>query len=99
MVVTRHLMKILLVLALFALYAWLCRKFYFLFEVDACLDAGGSFDYATGRCIGLPIGDLPPLARRAPFALWLVLLGLPALLVWGLFQVIWRALRYWGSAP
>jgi hypothetical protein len=94
--VTRYAGRVLLVLTLFALYVWLCRRFFIILEIDACLDAGGSFDYAAGRCVGPNAGDLPPLALRAPFSLWLLLLGLPALAVGGLDLSIKRLLQRWG---
>jgi hypothetical protein len=85
--------NIVLFLALFALYAWLCRRLFIILEVDACLDAGGSFNYAAGRCVGATPVDLAPLALLAPFALWLILLGLPALVVGGLHISIKQLLR------
>lgn len=94
----RKFVKVISIIALFVLYAWICLKFYLFLEVDACLDVGGSFDYATGRCLGSSIEHWPPLALRAPFLLWLVMLGLPALLVWGLYRFVGRVLRHWGIA-
>lgn len=88
--------RVLLALALFALYVWLCRWLFIIVEVDVCLDAGGSFDYASGRCVGLTPGDLPRPAIRAPLSLWLLMLGLPALAAGGLYFFIKRLLRRWG---
>jgi len=57
-----------------ALFWWLVR----FLEVDACLDAGGAIDAATGTCIETQPGEYLPLLER-PWPFWLITVLLPAI--------------------
>jgi hypothetical protein len=70
----RKLFQILLVGAYGALFWWLLR----FLEVDACLDAGGAIDAATGNCKGTRPGEYLPLLER-PWPFWLISALLPAI--------------------
>jgi hypothetical protein len=70
----RKLFQILLVGAYGSLFWWLLR----FLEVDACLDAGGAIDAATGNCKGTRPGEYLPLLER-PWPFWLISALLPAI--------------------
>lgn len=71
----------LLVLVMFAVYTWLCRELYLFFDQDACLDGGGVYNTSLRACIGSSFGDNFNVGARASYWFWLLLLGLPALVV------------------
>jgi hypothetical protein len=70
----RKMFHIFLVGVYGALFLWQLR----FLEVDACLDAGGAIDAATGNCIGGRPGEYLPLLAR-PWPLWLISALLPAI--------------------
>lgn len=59
--VTRSATIFWLTLAL-GVYAFLCYGFIDFMEIDACLDAGGMFDYSAYRCVGAA-HEVPPLTQ------------------------------------
>jgi hypothetical protein len=71
---TRKLFQILLVSLYGALFWWLLR----FFDEDACLDAGGVIDAATGICIAARPGEYLPLIEM-PWQFWFISALLPAI--------------------
>jgi hypothetical protein len=70
----RILFQVLFVGVYGVLFWWLLR----FLEADACLDAGGAIDAATGNCIGPRSGEYLPLLER-PWPFWLISVLLPAI--------------------
>ena len=60
------------------------------FELEACADAGGSFDINTGACRGASAGYIPQLARTGLFVFWSLFLGLAVLPAWLTHRLLGR---------
>lgn len=66
-------------LLLFLLFVLLVREFWWLLEADGCLDGGGQI--VDDRCIDPRHGNWA-LAGSRHYASWLLVLGIPAVLLW-----------------
>ena len=84
-------------LALLLTYVWLVREFYLFLYVDSCLDGGGIVSNTTGLCLDARLGEGGDIGVNATFILWVFLLGLPALVVWGAYALLSPTLRSRGT--
>lgn len=80
-------------------FVWLCREFFAFGEVDACVDDGGVVNEALGMCTDARHGQWQ-MVSGGSYLTWLISLGLPALIMFGVYAVIrrWLLLRV-GIAP
>jgi len=86
-------------LVAFVAYGWLTREFYFFLDMDSCLDAGGVYDSAVRPCSHARPGEYQYLAAMMPFLGWLLVLGLPALLVFGADRAVFWVVRKVSKTP
>jgi hypothetical protein len=83
-----HAIRFTKVIALFILYAWLCREFYLFSVIDACLDGGGAYDASIRACSVSPFGQNWDVGARASIWFWVLLLGFPAVVVYAIHKMI-----------
>ena len=73
----------------FLAFVWLCREFFAFGEIDACVDDGGVANGALDVCTDSRHGQWQMVSGSSYLA-WLVSLGLPALLVFGVYAFVHR---------
>lgn len=71
---------VLLGIALFFLQVYLAQQLYLFMFRDACQDAGGAYQAAYRLCSGLTTQE-PDFGARMPYWRWLLILGIPAVLL------------------
>lgn len=80
----------------FIVFVALAKAFWGFDEVDRCLDLGGTIDRTAGICVGSEYGQWS-LASERHFLSWLTTLGVPALVIWGLYALIVRFAKRLGT--
>jgi hypothetical protein len=78
----KTLHHVVLGIVLFFVYVWLAQHLYLFMARDACQDAGGAYQAAHRLCSGL-VNQEADFGARLPYLGWLVVLGIPALLLIG----------------
>lgn len=71
-----------LAIVLFFVYIWLVQHMYLFMVRDACREAGGVYQSAFRLCSGL-VNPEPDFGARMSYLRWLMVLGIPALLLIG----------------
>jgi len=95
----RKTLLIALRILMFLAFVWLCREFFSFGEIDACIDDGGVANEALGVCTDSRHGQWQMVSGR-PYFGWLISLGLPAFIVYGVYALIrkWLLPRTAGAA-
>jgi hypothetical protein len=88
----RSTLIIILRISAFLAFVWLCRELFAFGEVDACVDDGGVANEALGICTDSRHGQWQ-MVSGGSYLVWLMSLGLPALIVFGAYAFILRWLR------
>lgn len=86
-------------IAAFMTFVWLCREFFSFGEIDACIDDGGVANEALGVCVDGRHGQWQ-MVSGGSYLSWLMSLGFPALIVFGVYAVVrsWLLPRGTGAA-
>jgi hypothetical protein len=85
----RKVLLITLRTSAFLAFVWLCREFFSFGEVDACVDDGGVANTALDVCTDSRHGQWQ-MVSGGSYLSWLTSLGLPALIVFGVYALIGR---------
>ena|SRR5690606_8112108 len=95
----RSLLIAALRISAFLVFVWLARELFAFVEADACLDSGGIIHQQLDVCAD---GDGGPwrMVSGRPYLGWVLGLGAPALLTFGLYALIrrWVLPRVRGAA-
>lgn len=76
-------------ISVFLAFVWLCREFFSFGEIEACVDDGGVANETLGICTDSRHGQWQMVSGGSYWS-WLASLGLPALLVLGVYALIRR---------
>jgi len=85
----RSLLLVALRISVFLGFVWLAREFFAFGEIDACLDSGGIIHQQLAICTDGNRGEWK-MSSGLPYLAWVLGLGAPALLTFGLYALIRR---------